>query len=241
MINRIVQIRFLVAKRECLNRLLAIAPADKRVALIKEVKAKAYGSAVRYFLRANFPSWPDVMIEDYSTALISDYTSIKNARASLAKERAGKYDPLSRHWDASLEVIRRAFRSARPRGAGVEGQRTSGATSLVGSVMSVGRPSFTIALSPAYKRLTDRIGVTYYKHYAILGGFKVLEPFENSEVWCCNVVDTKERQTKTIYLGRYGTEQDEREYVAHSNLAACITYLEKVVTNKCMAAMRGGE
>jgi hypothetical protein len=241
MIDRIVQRRFLAAKRECLNRLLALAPADKRVALIKKVKAKAYGSAVRYYLRANFPSWPDVMIEDYGSALINDYTSIKNSRTSLASSGKAGYDPIEKHWEDSLETIRRAFRTARPSGAGVEGQKTSRKTYAIGSVMAIQRPVFTIAISPAYKRLTDRIGTTFYKNYVILSGFHVLAPFDDAEVWCCDVMDAKERKTKTIYLGRHGAKGDEIDFVAHTNLAACITAIEKVVAKKCMLAMRGEE
>ena len=234
MTNWVIHREFLRTKRECFSRLLNMVPPKLRAPLAKEIKAKAYMSAIRYFLRANLPAWPDVMIEDFGGSLIHDYTSIRNARGSLSRMGRGEYDPLKQHWVDSLETIQRAFRSARPSGAGVEAVRTSGKTHKLGSVMSVGRPQFKIALSPAYKRTTDRIGTTTYKHYVILNGFVVLEPFEDGKVWCCEVEDAKERKPKTIYLGRHGDD-----FVAHSNLAACITFLEKVVTKKCMLAMRG--
>lgn len=226
--------QFLRTKKRNLNSLFALMPRPERAKVAKELKEKAYDSAMRYALRSRFPAWPDVMIEDFGGSLIRDYNAVKNARNTFRRVGRADYNPVKNHWEDSLETIRRAFRAARPMGAAVEAEVGRGKTRLLGSVVSLNRPRFDISLSPAYKRTTDRIGTTTYKHYVILSGFLVLEPFEDGKVWCCEVVDTKERKPKTIYLGRH-----DEDLVAHSNLAACITALEKVVTKKCMLAMRG--
>jgi hypothetical protein len=226
--------QFLRTKERSLKSLFDLVPSAKRVKVAKAMKEKTYDSAIRYALREHFPAWPDVVIEDFGGSLIRDYNAVRNARRTVQRVGKADYNPVQKHWDESLETIRRAFRTARPAGAAVECAMTRGKTHKIDSVMSVGRPIFNIALSPAYKRTTDRIGTTTYKNYVILSGFLVLEPFEDARVWCCEVEEAKERKHKTIYLGRH-----DEDFVAHTNLAACITNLEKVVTKKCIAAMRG--
>ena len=235
MTNWVILQQFLRIKQRSLRSLFDIIPREKRVKVVKAMKEKTYDSAIRYALREHFPAWPDVVIEDFGGSLIRDYNAVRNARRTVQRVGKADYNPVQKHWEESLETIRRAFRTARPAGAAVECTMTSGKTHRIDSVMSVGRPIFNIALSPAYKRITDRIGITTYKHYVILSGFLVLEPFEDGKVWCCEVEEAKRREQKTIYLGRHGDD-----FVAHSNLAACITALEKVVTKKCIAAMKGG-
>lgn len=234
MTNWVILQQFLRTKQRSLQSLFDLIPRPARAHVAKVMKDKTHDSAIRYALRERFPAWPDVVIEDFGGSLIRDYNAVRNARRTVQRVGKTDYNPVQKHWDESLETIQRAFRTARPAGAAVEGTMTSGKTHRIGSVNSMGRPTFSIAISPAYKRTTDRIGTTTYKDYVILSGFLVLEPFEDARVWCCEVEDAKKREHKTIYLGRH-----DEDFVAHSNIAACITALEKVVAKKCIAAMRG--
>ena len=236
MTDWVIQRQFLRAKRDCIVRSLSMVPPDKRAMVIKSIKDKPYMSSTRYMLRQHFPAWPDVMIEDFGTCLIHDLNAIRNARSSLARTGRELYDPLKQHWAQSLEIIQRAFRMARPSGVGVEPERTTGKTGIIGSTHSANRAHYKIKLSPAYKRVTDKIGTTVYKHYVILDGFLAMKPFEDGEIWCCEVEDTKARQRKTIYLGRH-----MQDYVAHVRMSTCIGFLEKEVAKKCIAEMRAGE
>jgi len=233
-----IQRQFLLAKRECLMRVLNMLPADKRALVIKSIKDKPYMSATRYMLRQHFPDWPDVMIEDFGTCLIHDFNAVRNSRNSLARLGRDWYDPLKMHWVKSLEAIQQAFRMARPSGATVEPERTVGRTGITGSAPFANgkRTAYKVKLSPSYKRFTDKIGITVYKHHVILSGFLALKPFEDGEIWCCEVEDTKARERKTIYIGRH-----MHDYVAHVRMSTCIGSLEKEVAKKCIAEMRAGE
>lgn len=235
MTNWVVQRKFLKIEREAFAALLSIIPGDKRALVMNEVKQKPYASAVRYFLRNHFPDWPDAMIEDYGNSLLRGFNAIRNARNTARWSSQPFYSPLKRAWSQSLEDIQWAFRSARPSGTTVEAEMTIGKTTITGSLQSGRRVTYKMLLSPAYKRLTDKIGIKVYKHYVILEGFLVMKPFDGGEIWCCRVEDTKKQERKTVYIGR-----NEDDFVAHSNLAACITYLEKAVATKCLLAFRGG-
>ncbi len=235
MTDWVIHRQFLRTKRQNLNATLGLLPAPHRGLFMKEVAKKPYGSALRYYLRERVPSWPDAMIEDFASSILAEYNAIRNARGVyVRKDKNAPVKPFESDMLQSRELINRAFRYARPSGCATEIHFTTGKTGILGAAVSGTGRAYKIRLSPAYKRLIDKIGVCAYRHNVILNGFLVLKPFDDASIWCCEVEDTKKIERKTIYLGRY-----KNDTVGHSVLASCLTALEKVVAQKCIAEMRG--
>jgi hypothetical protein len=244
--QRRIQQLFLRAKRQHLAGFINLVPADRRLLLIRVLIEKDYPSALRYFLRQHFPAWHDVLIEDFSTAILHDLKAIRNARHDITdggfarlKARGIVFRPLSRHQEASEKLIKDAFLEARPSGVNVKPENSCGRTRVLEITSKSPCETYSVALSPGYSHFINKIGTAAHGHYVILSGSLVLKPFDGVEIWRCEVADTRKRKQRTVYIGRCRRWPYGSFYASHARLEACLSTIEGIAARRALNALNG--
>lgn len=232
MTPRVVQETFLKANRAHFAHMLRLLPKDKRALFCKELQEKTgANSSLRYFMRQHCPSWRDTVIESYINGMVGAYTAIRDMRRDT-KPPVEAFAPLRKHASLSVRRMRDAFRFSRFSYREVDITPSSNKARFLGVTGPLKELTYHISVPPSYVRFVDKLGTDGYRQYIILSGTLVTRPFGGAEVWYCEVLDTRKREQKALYIGRCGYL-----YVGHTKLGPCRSLIERAAAERALEAM----